>query len=434
MQFARRRNVVLLESAAAMGGVQFSTLYLARRLDRSRWHPVVICPAEGDLTRACRDAGVETRVLAWPRFWSTSVRIGRNARLPNPFAWIWNALVMLRAVRTLRLFLEQAAPDILVTKGLQSHFIGGLAARSVRVPCVWHVQDLISERTFGIYGRVFAFAARRLPQRIITDGQAIKDQLPQSIHSRVSVVHNGVDTTVFHPNCDGTTVRQEFGILPGQIVIGHAGRITPWKGQHYLIEAFAQIANESPNAVLLLAGSPVFDTDAYERRLRAMAAEFGLRDRIIFAGYRHDLANVLAAMDIFAFTSTEKDTSPLALLSAMATGLPIVAFSIEGVRELFDDDSSVMTVPVGDSRATAEALSALLANAQLRLELGERARSAAQERFSLDRFVNQIEQLLCDAGGLSSPHSAPAIKPSSDKERPIVSSPADRSTATAVGS
>jgi glycosyltransferase involved in cell wall biosynthesis len=417
-----------------MGGVQFSTLYVAGRLHSSRWRPLVICPAEGDLTRACADAGIESYVLARPRFWSTSVRVGRNVRLPNPFAWIWNALAMLRAVRTLTLFLEQAAPDIVVTKGLQSHFIGGLAARRVSVPCVWHVQDLISERTFGIYRRVFAFAARRLSQTIITDGRAIKDQLPQSIHARVAVVHNGVDTTVFHPNCDGSKVRKEFGILPEQIVIGHAGRITPWKGQHYLIEAFAQIANESPNAVLLLAGAPVFDTDAYERRLRAMADEFGLRDRIIFAGFRRDLPNVLAAMDIFAFTSTEKDTSPLALLSAMATGLPIVAFNIEGVREVFDDDSSVMSVPVGDSRAIADALSTLLADAQRRRELGERARIAAQEQFSLERFVNQNEQVLCDAGGLSSHHSAPAIKPSLDQERSIVSPAADRSTATAVGS
>jgi glycosyltransferase involved in cell wall biosynthesis len=341
---------------------------------------------------------------------------------------------MLRAVRILRLFLQQAEPDILVTKGLPSHFVGGLAAKSVRVPCVWHVQDLISQRTFGIYRRVFAFAAHRLPQRIIADGRAIKDQLPQSIHSRVSVVHNGIDTTVFHPKCDGAKIREEFGILPEQIVVGHAGRITPWKGQHHLIEAFAEIANEFPNALLLLAGSPVFDTAAYERRLRAMAAEFRLQDRIIFAGYRHDLANVLAAMNIFAFTSTEKDTSPLALLSAMATGLPIVAFAIEGVRELFDDDQSVVTVPVGDSRATAEALSALLGDAPLRLQMGKHARMVAQEQFSLDRFVNQVEQVLCDAGGLSSPHTVPAIKPSLDKERPMVSAPADRTTATAIGS
>src|SRR5712691_9675152 len=89
-------TVVFVESAASMGGVQFSTLYLAQRLDRARWKPIVICPAEGDLTQACRDAGVETQVLEQTSLWSTSVRVGERLRLPNPAAWAWDGY----AIRT----------------------------------------------------------------------------------------------------------------------------------------------------------------------------------------------------------------------------------------------------------------------------------------------------------------------------------------------
>src|SRR6185437_15515748 len=336
MQSTERRRIVFLECAAAMGGVQFSTLYVAQELDRTRLQPLVICPEEGDLTRACREAGVDVKVIPHPRLLSTSVRVGRNRRLPNPFAWAWNAAATMRAEKRLRSFLRESRPDVLVTKGLSSHFIGGLAARRLKIPCVWHVQDLISERNFGIYRRIFATAAKRLPLRVIVDGAAIKNQLPRALASRIRVVHNGVDTDVFRPELDGSLVRRELGIAHDQVVIGHAARITPWKGQHYLIEAFARIANEHRQAVLLIAGSPVFDHDGYERRLRKMADEFGLTDRVKFAGYRRDLPYVLAAMDIFAYTSIEKDTSPLALLSAMAAGLPIIAFDIEGVRELID--------------------------------------------------------------------------------------------------
>jgi glycosyltransferase involved in cell wall biosynthesis len=380
-----------------MGGVQFSTLYLVEALDRARWNPVVVCPGEGDLSRVCRDGGVESHIVARPRFWSTSVRAGRNMRLPNPFAWIWNAIVILRATRLLTLFLAEHAPDVLVTKGLPSHFIGGLAARHAGVPCLWHVQDLISDRTFGIYRRVFAFAAQRLPQHIIVDGRAIKDQLPQSIHSRVSIVHNGIDTGVFHPGRDGAAVRREFDIAPDQIVIGQAGRITPWKGQHYLIEAFAKIAGEFPKTVLLFVGAPVFESDAYERQLRAMAAESGLEHRIIFAGYRHDLPNVLAAMDVFAYTSVEKDTSPLALLSAMSSGLPIVAFDIEGVTELVEDDETFLLTPAARAAALAQALRLLVTDEQLRLLLAQNARRAAQTKFNLEQYVNRVERVLLNA-------------------------------------
>ena len=398
-QVENKKTIVFVEAATAMGGVEFSTLYLAGALDRSRWHPVVVCPAEGDLTSACRAANIETRVAPWPRFWSTSLRVGRNARLPNPFAWLWNSLALARATRALKRLLRQVSPDAILTKGLTSHFVGGFAARRLRIPCIWHVQDLISERTFGIYRRVFGIAARRLPQSIVVDGAAIKRQLPAAIHSRVSVIHNGVDLNIFRPDLDGSAVRDELGISRDALVIGQAARITPWKGQHYLIEAFAQIARDYPKTVLVFAGAPVFDHDGYERRLRAMAVEYGLQDRIRFAGYRHDLPNVLAAMDIFAFTSIEKDTSPLALLSAMTSALPIVAFDIEGAREIADQNNSFRFVPVRDVRALAKALSDLIGDEQLRLQLGQSARRAVESRFSLEQYVSRFNDILIGAVG-----------------------------------
>ena len=103
-------------------------------------------------------------------------------------------------------------------------------------------------------------------------------------------------------------------------------------------------------------------------------------------------------MDVFAFTSIEKDTSPLALLSAMACGLPIVAFDIEGVRELDDTGRVFALASVGEVDALARSLSSVLVNKSLRTQLQQNARTAA-EKLSLDRYVASIEQVLagtCD--------------------------------------
>ncbi|HEY3037856.1 MAG TPA: glycosyltransferase family 4 protein [Pyrinomonadaceae bacterium] len=396
MQSETRKTVVFVESAAAMGGVQFSTLYLVRNLDQAQWQPIVVCPEEGDLSRACRDSGIEVHVLDQPRFWSTSLRLG-TARLPNPAAWAWDAWLIRRAARQLRSFLLECSPALVVTKGLSSHFLGGLAARKLRTPCVWHVQDFISERTLGVYRRVFSLAALWLPDQIIVDGASIETQLARSLRPRVSVIHNGVDTNVFRPGLDGADVRQELGIPANHLVLGHVGRITPWKGQHYLIEAFARIANDHPNVSLLLVGSPVFDNDAYQQRLLHLAAQFGLEDRIKFAGYRHDLPKVLAAMDVFAYSSIEKDTSPLALLSAMACGLPIVAFDIAGVRELMASDDQFLLVPVGDVARLSSLLSSVLTHEKLRLTLGAAARKQATSEFDLRKYSARIEHVFREA-------------------------------------
>ncbi len=386
------RKVVFVESVSAMGGVQFSTIYLAQHLDPKRWEPLVVCSGKGDLTEACSRLGIRTHVLVQPAVRSTSIRIGRDTRVPNPVAWLWNSLALLVSARRLARFLSQIDPDLVVTKGLISHFHGGLAARRSGVPCIWHVQDFISERFFSLYRRIFSLAARVLPDHIIADGAAIARQL-NSAGDRVSVVLNGVDANVFRPDINSVRVREELEIPPGKTIIGQVGRMTPWKGQHYLLEAFARIAADVPDAYLVFVGDPVFDTDAYQSRLLDLTAKFGLSDRVRFMGYRHDLPEVLASMDVFAFTSVEKDTSPLTLLSAMSSGLPIVAFDIEGVSELIDTDEQLLLAPVKNVDALAGSLLRLCQDHDLGRRLGSAARQLAVKNFSLERYVARMEEV-----------------------------------------
>ena len=217
----------------------------------------------------------------------------------------------------------------------------------------------------------------------------------------MNVVYNGVDTAILKPGLNGAAVRRLLNIPSTALIIGHVARMTPWKGQHHLLEAFARLASEFPDCYLLLVGTAIFDDDRYERYLNRRVQELQLGDRVIFAGYRTDLPQVLLAMDIFAYPSTEKDTSPLALLSAMAVGLPIVAFDIEGLREVLGPDAVGILIPLNNSPGAepdietfAQALRELLNNAGYRRNLGCKARHLAVEKFSLDRYVSNMERIL----------------------------------------
>lgn len=394
-----RVTIVFVESAAAMGGVQFSTLYLGQHLNSMMWQPIVVCPAEGDLTVACRSSGIAAHSLDCPQLRSTSFRIGRNsAHLPNPLNLAWDGWATMIAARKLTRFLKQVKPDLVVTKGLFSHFYGGLAARQLGIPCIWHLQDFISERYWKLYRRFFGHVARWIPDRVVADGASISRQLPRTVQARTSVIHNGVDTTVFRPGLNGRCVRRELGIPLDAIVIGHVGRMTPWKGQHYLLEAFASIAASTQNVYLLFAGAPVFDSDAYQRGLINRTAKLGLNDRVKFAGYRCDLPLVLAAMNVFAFTSIEKDTSPLTLVSALSSGLPIVAFAIEGVREMLPPGEQRLA-PVGHVAALAQSIRKLVSDAALRRQLGASARRLAESEFGIERYVSRMQKAFLETAG-----------------------------------
>ena len=385
-----RAKVMFLETASATGGVQHTTLYLVEHLDRARWQPLVVCPEEGDLTRACQAAGVEVRILPRPPLWSPSFWISNRKKLPNPLAWLWDVGAILLAARRVRSLLDQERPDLVVTKGLLCHFYGGLAARRAGIPCIWHVQDFISNRFGGIYRGVFECLSAALASRLIAIGSPILGQFPVGVREKTSVVHNGINLKTFRQRGNGIDFRREFGIGPGELVIGNVARLTPWKGQDLLLDAFAQVVHEVP-ARLLVVGAPLFESAGYEQRLRAKAAELGLSDCVIFTGHRTDIPQVLAAMDIFAYTAVEKDVWPLSLLQAMASALPVVAFDLEGVREPIGSDDNAILVPVSRVALFARALRELAVSADLRRRLGDAARRRAEEAFSVERYVAQME-------------------------------------------
>jgi glycosyltransferase involved in cell wall biosynthesis len=387
------KKIFFIESAGEMGGVEFSTLYLAAHLDRRKWSPTVICPAEGKLASACRAEHIEAVILPAPNLIPTSFRISlADVRFPNPLAWMWNAVLVARAAWTLRGFFLQSKPEIVVTKGLYAHFFGGLAARLSNTRCIWHVQDFISERFFGLYRAVFGLFALILPDEIVADGTPIAKQLPQKIQNRTCVVLNGVDANIFRPNKNaGAAIRTELDLSAEHLVIGHAARITPWKGQHHLLESFGKIAKRYPQARLLLVGSAIFDHDDYEKHLQARTKELGLEDKVIFAGFRNDLPQILNAMDIFAYPSVEKDTSPLALLSALSCGLPVLAFDIEGIQEVLEEIGVI--VPVRDEEKMAQALERLILDSALRETMSLQSREKALQRFSLEQYVQNMDNI-----------------------------------------
>ena len=381
--------VALVDVSAKMGGVEFSTLYLAQRMDRTKFRPLVICPEEGDLPQRCRESGVPVEIVRQPRLLSSSLRLS-SRRIPNPLSWLINCALFVIIGRRVARRLRQASVELVCTKGIFAHFYGGLAARMAGVPCVWHVQDLIAERYSGLYMRLLGMTGRALAAHVIADGTPIQAQwrayLPEG---RLHLIYNGVDVEQFSPQVDGSAVRAEWQADAQTLLIGNVARLTAWKGQDYLVRAFAQIADAFPQAKLVLVGSPVFDNDAFEQRLRQLAELLG--ERVIFAGFRWDLPQVLAALDIYAHVSVEKDTSPLSVVSAAASGKPILCTAVEGVTELFTPDRDAVIVPPKDVSALAEALRALLNDAACRAKLSEAARQMALQKLSLDQFARNCE-------------------------------------------
>jgi glycosyltransferase involved in cell wall biosynthesis len=212
-----------------------------------------------------------------------------------------------------------------------------MACKSLNLPVIWHLQDLISQRHYGILDSIFNYMAEKIPDHIICDGKVIRDSLKKVVRQRATTVLNGIKIDDLSREKEaGLRTRQELGIPANAYVIGNMARIIPWKGQELLLNVFTEYAELNQNSYLLLVGSPLFDNDKYFKYLIQLIDEYDLGKRVIMPGYRSDLKEIFSAMDIFIYPSLEKDTSPLALLSAISSGLPVAVTNIKSLKEITD--------------------------------------------------------------------------------------------------
>ena len=166
---------------------------------------------------------------------------------------------------------------------------------------------------------------------------------------KVDILHNAVDLGVFSYSVNARdTVREEFGISKDQLVIGHIGRFSEQKNHRFLIKVFSEISKKRDDAVLLLIGKGELQ-DEIERQ----ASDYGISDKVIFAGVRSDIPSVLSAMDIFVMPSFYEGM-PNTVIEAQATGLPcVIADTITKQANITD---LVVYLPLGNSTEWADAV------------------------------------------------------------------------------
>jgi glycosyltransferase involved in cell wall biosynthesis len=182
--------------------------------------------------------------------------------------------------------------------------------------------------------------------------------------------------------------RREFGLSPDVFAFFYVGRLNPVKDLGTLLDAFATLpADGSFRARLYLVG------DGPERAmLEARRDALGLADRVTFLGARSDVSEVLMAADAFVMCS-KSEGLPMALLEAMAVGVPCIATAVGGIPDLFGDDRGLL-VPAQDALALAAAMAAIARSLELRQRLVANAAANLAGNYALDAIANRYLELL----------------------------------------
>jgi glycosyltransferase involved in cell wall biosynthesis len=209
---------------------------------------------------------------------------------------------------------------------------------------------------------------------------------------RVVTLHDAIDTARFSPQrADRAAVRGEFGFSEGDVVVGFVGRFSPGKGHEELLGAAQLLLPRFPHLRFLVVGEPSYGEDAYAGRIRDMAREMGLEERVLFAGFRRDVPDVMAAFDIFAFPS-HAESFGVVLIEAMALERPVVATNCDGVVDIVVDGETGLLVPPRRADALAGALARFIEDDTLRSRFGRAGRQRVLLRFDQQRQIDLLEE------------------------------------------
>ena len=298
----------------------------------------------------------------------------------------------------LRAIVQREGIHLIATHDARSNVIGLGTARAYQRPTIAFAHGWVNWAHRLSKARLYAALealAIRLADRVVVASRAMRDDLLRRGIPAEKIRHipHGVDTDRFRPEGNGSVVRRELGIPPDAPLIGTVGRLQPWKGHRYFLEAARAILEARPAARFLVVGDITSAADrAYRDEVQRLSDHLGLRGRCLFVGTRTDIPDVMRALDVFLLSSV-REPFGWVLLEAQACGTPVVSFAVDGTPEALEDGTTGLLVPPRDSAALAQAALRVLEDRSLRRAMGRAGRRWVSERFSIDAMVGATEAL-----------------------------------------
>jgi glycosyltransferase involved in cell wall biosynthesis len=352
---------------AIVGGMENCVLRLIEQLPRERFAVTVLCPCESRFTERLRALDVDVLTAAMPD--------------DPPWASIMTTCALVRA----------SGIDVLHAHMPNAHLLAGLVGKLCGKPVVATVHsrhvtpmDLEVHRLAGTH---LSVVCRHSQLHALSMGIDA---------AQLSCIPNGVDTQAFRPrdglHGDDGDLRRHFALAEADPLIGFVGRLSPEKGPEVFLRAALLLRATLPRARFVLVGD-----GPLRASVQQFVERFGLGDAVLLAGVREDMPAVWRQLDALVNTS-QSEAMPLALMEAMASGLPVVASHVGGVPDLVESGGTGWLTGPRDAEGVAHHLAQLFQTPGLAARMGAQARARAVARFGLADSVQRTAALLAQLG------------------------------------
>ncbi len=307
--------------------------------------------------------------------------------------------VSFRNIYILSKIIRDNQVDIVSSQGARAEFYARLGAKlfpsntmvvsTIATPVEGYDTGLFKKSIYLFFDRF----SDKYVDRFIVVSEVLKRRLitiRKIPAHKVVKIYNGIELDEYDPavfKAEAATIRKEYNIRDTDYLVGAIGRMVWQKGFEYLMRGAKDFLRPARNVKLLMVGD-----GPYKECLQECAARVGLRDNIVFAGFRKDIRNILSVIDLFVIPSLQEGF-PMVTLEAMAMAKPIVATRIDGITEQITDGVEGILVPPKDPSALAQAINKIIDNKELALSFGAAARKRVEREFTVEKMVTETANL-----------------------------------------
>ncbi len=376
------KNILFIHQSAELYGSDKTLLSLVKGI-KIDYNPIVVLPNKGPLFEQLEKEGIKVYI-------APVLKISRKMFTPkNIFSLPFQ---IRRSYKILDQIKKQYHFEVVYSNTL-AVLIGLMYARSRKLKHIWHVHEIIEspQKVTTFFRKILDSKSNH---KIIYNSSATAlfwNQKNVNLISKSVVIRNGVTQHKPINDCEREKIRTRlFKAKNDTIVLALVGRISRWKGQLLLLEAFEALIKKHQNIKLIFIGSPPPNQNVFLENLIFKINEYQLLDQVVQISFYPEIEKLWDAIDIAVVPSTEPEPFGLVAIEAMMAKKPVVGANHGGLTEIILNNETGFLVEPKSVSDLKKALMHLIENPSLRKEMGEKGFERAVMEFSEQKYIAEI--------------------------------------------
>jgi glycosyltransferase involved in cell wall biosynthesis len=375
------QNILFIHQSAELYGSDKTLLYLVVNLDKNKFFPIVILPNEGPLKIELEKENVKVIIAPVLKLYRKMFTPSNLLKFSKDY---------FKGIKTIKSIRKEYKIDFIYSNTL-AVLLGFFFCFFHKIKHIWHVHEIIESPKF--FTKFFRYFLNNPTNSVLIYNSFATCKF-WNCKGNNQVIWNGIAAFPEIEEEEKAVIRKTILTTDNEIIFALVGRISRWKGQMLLLEAFNKLVKTHQNIRLVYIGSTPPNQEHFLDSLKDKIKNYDLIQKVNIIPFQDNIHQFWQCIDIAVVSSTEPEPFGMVAIEAMMAKKPVIAANHGGLMEIVVNNETGFLVEPNNKDALKDALEKLITNPELRTSFGEKGFQRAVENFSIQKYVQKIEYIL----------------------------------------